>query len=167
MTFRELLENDIINIKDIELILTQMSSDEINEFGEWLYSEIFEDEDFDEDFDIDEVMELLNNIPQEDLEYVYFMLQDIVEDDIEDFDNGDVVEDISRFTAKNMNKAKKKFSLTKSQLRAQKAKRKKDNRKNKAARKANYRKNKVKIKRYNKAYNKAVKTGKHKKKIRR
>jgi len=167
-------------LSKIKTILSTMDSHELNEFGFWLYNEVFDDDniedddddddnieddddddDDDDDFDYDEIVELITSLDSEDLSYVLYMLED-------DEDDEEIDEVAVKFLAKNRNhKKNKKFTLSKAKFRAGKAARKKENRKNKIQRKKNYRRNKIKIKKYQKSYNAAVKSGKHIKKVRR
>ena len=165
--------------EDIISILNTMSTEEISEFGEFLDNSLESDaEYFDEDtYTKEEVIEILGTLTSDDLDYAYYMLQD--EDSEDESDNIDdkmtpdtssnlVQEKVSRKMApKNRNKGKKKFTLTKSELRRGKAARKKENRKNKVQKKKYRMKNKVNMKKYAANYSKDVAAGKHKKKIRR
>jgi len=177
MKFKNFLESiemdsDIANsLATIKNELATFTPDELEEFGEWLNTEIYDDEEnYDDIYDYDSIIELISSLDSEDLDYVAYMLTDDdidIDDDIDD--NDDIDESIKvRFSAKQRNKKKnKKFSLSKAKFRAGAAKRKKENRMNKISRKKAYRKNKVKLKKYNKSYNAAVKKGQHIKKIRR
>ena len=210
----EIEDDSNVDIADplskIKIILSSMSDDELNEFGEWLEDNIdSEEKDMDidtlslddqddlddiddidndavEEFSLNDIIEIIQSLPSNDLEYVLYMLQDQV--DQVDVDNAvpdttinnesisahleklfsGILDEqvVARFKAANRNHAKKRFQLSRSKLRAGKAKRKIDNIKNRAKRKAYYRKNKVKLKKYDKSYNNAVKSGQHKKKIR-
>lgn len=157
---------------NISAILSDMSPEEINEFGEWLYDEYLgysedntesEEDDTAEDITIDEINELLADLDDDDLAYILTMLED------EEFSEEELDEGVSRtLKAKNRNRtARKKFQKSKSDLRKDKTKRKKANRMNKASRKRYYRANKSKIKSYAKSRRKAISAGKHKVKIRR
>jgi hypothetical protein len=161
--------NDIVDsLSIIKKELAQMDQEELTDFGDWLVDEIADTEDdYDDDlYTLDSIMEIINQLTSEDLQYVVYMLGD-VDDDEDEVDHYDSVEE-AKFKAKNRNRKKnKKFSLSKAQFRAGKAARAKKNRQTRGARKKNYRKNKVKLKKYNKSYNKAVKSGQHIKKIRR
>jgi hypothetical protein len=157
----------------IELIkdkMKTMSADEIDEFGEYLYDDYFEydeiedyeqenTEDIEEEpIDVDEVLYILSFFSRYELKYVLDMLED------DDF----IDEAVSvRMKASNVNKNKKKFmKKSSSQMRKEQAQRKASNKKNKQKRKQYYKKNKSKIQRYQADYNKKVKSGQHKKKVR-
>jgi len=210
MYLMEIEDNSNVDINDsmskIKIILSSMSSDELNSFGDWLEDNIeAEEKDMDidsldldddpddiddiddpEEFSLDDVIAMIQSLSSNDLDYVLFMLQD----DVDQVDVDNAVPDTTinneslerlenslhsildekvtaRFKAANRNHAKKRFQLTRSQLKAGKAKRKLNNIKNRAKKKAYYRKNKAKIKKYIKSYNNAVSHGQHIKKIRR
>lgn len=155
--------------------IDKLSDEELHEFGEWLYDQAFGEDDTEyegsEDFDKEEVLDILESIEDEDLDYVLYMLEEeeFSEDDEDDEDDDELEERVStRMISKDRNKKKnKRFSLSKSKFRAGKSKRKKAARASKIDRKKYYRKNKARIKKYNKSYSKAVASGRHKKKIRR
>lgn len=157
-------ENDLLQqIKDV---LIELSEEEMDEFGWYLYSEFFDcDEDCDEDeFTIDDIMSMLSEIDEDIYEDILDMLE------VDEFDDSDEMsEAISRrMNISNMNRKKRKFmSISKTKLRQQQAARKRANRSNRVARKRYYRANKQKIAAYQKSRAAAIKTGKHKVKIRR
>jgi len=204
----EIKDNSNVDINDsmskIKIILSSMSSDELNNFGDWLEDNIestekdmdidnidldiddIDDNDEPGDYSLDDIITMIQSLSSNDLDYILYMLQDVV--DPVDVDNavpdttinneslkklenslrGILNEQVTaRFKAANRNHAKKRFQLTKSQFKAGKAKRKLNNIKNRAKRKMYYRKNKAKIKKYIKSYDNAVNKGQHIKKIRR
>jgi len=157
-------ESDILN--QIYDILDTMSEDEIEEFGEYLFEEFFEgepwsDEEGEEpDFCITEVKQMILELGEDFYEDVLDMLQP---------EELDLEEGVTRrMSTSNMNRKKRKFmSLSGTKLRQQKATRKKAARMNKAARKRYYKANKQKIAAYQKSRREAIKSGKHKVKLRR
>lgn len=161
---QEMEDNIIVDpLSVIKKSLAEMSPEELDDFGVWLIDELFDNIEEEDELDYDSIIELIQDLTSEDLEYIVHMLD---YDEYDDDNNFDVSE--AKFKAKNRNKKKtKRFQKSKAQFRAGKAKRKKANRANKADRKKYYRANKNKIKKYSKSYNKAVKSGKHNKKIRR
>lgn len=166
--------------KEIHDIVATLGEDELNEFGYYLYSEFFDEEEGeeeetpeDDEFTIDDVMEMIAELGPEFYGEILDML-DFEEDDIEshhggeDIDN-DIQEGVSRIMRqKNFNRKKRKFmSNTKADMRRTKAKRKMAARQNRAKRKRYYRANKKKISAYQKSRNTAISKGKHKVKLRR
>jgi len=163
-------------LNQINDIIAELSDEELNEFGDYLFDEYFEDEtdnteesDMDsedefEEFDIAEIKDMLNLLEPELLQYVLDDLQ-YLDNDSEDY----VHEGVSRvFKKSNANKKKRSFMAnTKSDLRKSKALRKRANRTNKASRKRYYRANKQKIKTYQKGRADAIKKGTHHVKLRR
>jgi len=163
-------------LSDIQKRVAELEPEELIDFGEWLEDEMgdeYDEEEFGELNDYNSIIAVINEFDADDLQYILYMMDDDDDDDIDvagiDSDDDDIDESVSiKFKAKNRNRKKtKRFTLNKAQFRAQKANRKKANRENRADRKKNYRKNKVKLKKYDKSYNAAVKSGKHFKKIRR
>lgn len=162
--------------EDIISILSTMNDTEINDFGEFMYDEIFNmDEDeyvTADDFTLEEIIEVLGTLDSDDLDYIYYMLTDEDEDEIDlsphTANNANISEAMARvMKAKNRNKKKrKKFQSTKAEFRRGKAARKKEARMDKVQRKKHYRQNKMRIKKYQASYKSAVKSGKHIKKIR-
>jgi hypothetical protein len=169
--FSEFLLNEKDFLQDIEVELNSMSQKEINQFGEYLYDEYFDygiedesesEEDYEdmsdyEMIDKEEIMELLSSMSPEELEEISSDLQ---------FDPDEIFEGVSmRQTKRNQNR-RKFMKKSAAQMRKEKQARIKYNRKNKQKRKSYYKKNKNKIKSYQKSYNDNVKTGRHKKKVR-
>ena len=199
MKFKEFLlaEEEVRNLsKEIKIIISQLSAEDLNDFGIWLYDEIFDEDgdgvddegysvyDMEDTFDTEEIYEIIDNLDPEDLEYVLYMLEEPgEEDDEEDFDDTNDTDNLedsdedpedldervsARFKVKSRNRKKnKRFTLSKAKFRAGKAARKKAARLNRAKRRMNYRKNRIKIKKYGSSYRNTVKAGKHIKKIRR
>lgn len=162
--------------ENIIIELNEMSDSEIHEFGEWIYTEFYEmDEEEVEDgasenITKEEIIELLGDMTQEDLEYIYYMITDSDEDeDFEDavdahtHDNENIEEGVARrMAAKNRNKKKRKFMAnSQATMRRTKVARKKEARASRAKRKRDYRKNKVKKKAYAASRSKAIDSGKH------
>lgn len=165
--------------ENIIVELNEMSDAEIHEFGEWIYSEFYDMDEDDveegasENITKEEIIELLGDMTQDDLEYIYHMASD--EEDEEDevdshtHDNENIEEGVARrMAAKNRNKKKRKFmSNSKADMRRTKVARKKNARQSRAKRKRDYRKNKVKKLAYAASRKKAIDSGKHKVKLRR
>lgn len=125
-----------------------------------------------EGYNSEDIFELLDfeesdlHLSDEEVNYIFDEMYLVL--DILDQEGFELDEAAGRFTSKNYNRKKRKFmKKSVSVLNREKVKRKQANRQNKAKRKQYYRQNKPKIKRYGQQYRKAVKAGKHKKKIRR
>ena len=123
MKFKNFLESiemdsDIVNsLATIKNELALFTPDELEEFGEWLNTEIYDDEEnYDDIYDYDSIIELISSLDSEDLDYVAYMLTD---DDTDDSDKDhystvggndknsidNIEEGISvRFSAKQKNK---------------------------------------------------------------
>lgn len=125
-----------------------------------------------EGYDQVDILELLE-IEESEIDLTDEEIDDIFDDLIDMFNSFYEDDDINerlkgRFTAKNYNRKKRKFmSKSKARLNRERTKRKQDTRKSRSKRRQYYRKNKAKLKRYRAQYAKAVKSGRHKKKIRR
>ena len=164
-TFKKFLNEDDELLNQILDMLLELSEDEIDDFGYFLYTEFFEDDptddEEDEPFDLNDVIEMIKVLGPDMYEYIIDMLE---EDEIED----EIEEAVSRMMkSKNMNRKKRKFMrLSKAALRRTKAIRKRKARKTMSKRKRYYRANKVKIASYQKSRAKAIKKGKHFKKLR-
>jgi len=174
MKFKKFLEtlseDDVIDyISEIQKVISLMDPEDLDDFSNWLVAEINGEYDDFETLTKDEIMEIITSLSDEDLEYVYDMVQT---DD--DFDHADiniekpddkeeVYEGVSRrLTKKKANKKKNlKFKKTAAQLRAGLAARKKENRLNKAKRKKYQRKNKVSLRKYAKSRASLIKKGAH------
>jgi len=150
-------------------ILAQLSEDEIDEFGEVLYTEFFSSDSESEEsedyfFGLEDVQQMVSSLGAG-------MLDDILDllDEDDELPEEDLDESFSRVMKKSrMNRKTRKFmTKSKAELRKTKAQRKRSNRENKAKRKRTYRANKTKIKAYQKSRSAAIKKGTHKVKLRR
>lgn len=145
---------------EIIQIVDQMDSDELEDFGQWLYAEIYDEDS--EEFTKEEVIEMVNELDSESLDYVLYMLSNDFEDD-EDFEADDVKdddveddEDDEKYFEKCLDE-KRFFKIKKSALNRAKKINVAQRRKDKKAAKLNYRKHRAKIKLQNKKYAKKVK----------
>ena len=174
---------------EIKNILDVMSEDEIDEFGSFLAVEFFEepvDEIEDVYFDIDNVLEMIDELGDEAYAFILDLLlpedftssenlEHLETDNYEEVDihgtedDEDVNEGVGRvMKVKNLNKKKRKFfAKSAAVLRKERAKRVKKNRITRATRKAYQRVNKVKLKAYMKSRDTFMKKGRHFTKIRR
>jgi len=186
--FKKFLKENEDVLQQIFDMLDELSDEEIDEFGYFLYSEFFdnvppetsEDEEQEEEFDAEDVKEMIDALGPDMYEAILDLLlpEDIETDtstiDAEEYhdvdpDEQEVQEGVSRkMKTKNINRKKRKFmTKTKADLRRTKAQRKKEARQNMASRKRYYRANKMKIKSYQKSRAAFIKKGKHKVKLRR
>jgi len=181
-----LKENEDI-FQQILDILDELSEEDLDDFGQVLIDEFLEEdpkgedeeESDDEDyFDVDDIKEMLAEIPQEYYDVILDLLSpeefegdddSYEETDGNEFETEDLGEAVSRrMKVKTMNKKKRKFQTkTKAQLRRGKAQRKVQARKDKPKKKRYYRANKMKLKAHKKSYTAAIKKGKHNVKLRR
>jgi len=163
MSFKQFLKESEDNLIKIKAILSEMSADEIDEFGVYLYEEFFdmdESEDLDQ-FEISDVETMIKLLG----ETFYNQILDMLDEDDETYE---MEEGASRvMKASNLNKKKRKFmGNSKADLRKTKAQRKKDARMNKSKTKRYYKANKTKIAAYQKSRSDAIKKGKHNVKLR-
>lgn len=158
------------NIEDLD----DIDSDEEDEGRQYLINQIIYCSLLliDEGYDYEDILELLEieeseiDLTDDEIEDIFDDLVDMFNDFYEDDDVNERVK--GRFTAKNYNRKKRKFmSKSKARLNRERTKRKQDTRKSRSKRRQYYRKNRAKLKRYRAQYAKAVKSGRHKKKIRR
>jgi hypothetical protein len=163
--------------------LADLSEDEIFAFAYVLYYEFFDDEDNPddnyEDFNIDDVKEMIATLgPEYYVDILDLLLPDEEEDgfdwdsielDDESGESEEMDEAVGRvMKRKNFNRKKRKFfKKTKADLRKGLAARKKANRKNMSKRKKFYRINKKRLASYQKSRATAVKKGRHMVKVRR
>lgn len=163
--------------------LADLSEDEIFAFAYVLYYEFFEDEDNPddnyEDFNIDDVKEMIATLgPEYYVDILDLLLPDEEEDgfdwdsielDDESGESEEMDEAVGRvMKRKNFNRKKRKFfKKTKADLRKGLAARRKANRKNMSKRKKFYRINKKRLASYQKSRATAVKKGRHMVKVRR
>jgi len=149
-------------LSKIKVILNTMNKYEINDFGEWLYDSIYDedyddldDDDFDDEnaFTLDEVIELVSSLDSEDLNYVYDVLKnsyDLDDDDIADVGAGNT-EDYDDITeVKYFKKRKRVLDREKKHDIAQR-------RKDRKKRHLEYKRHKAKILRKQKFYRRKVK----------
>lgn len=160
MNFLQFVYED--KLSSIQHELDEMSTFELDEFGVYLYSTFFDEDDEDVVYtrsDIDEMIEALGPMMYD---YILEMLETTE-------DQEEVHETVSRILKKsNINRKKRVFmSNSKSDLRVSKAERRRKNRETRVQRKRYYRTNKKKIQSYQKSRNAAIKSGQHKVKLRR
>ncbi len=175
MNFKKFLLEGVKESIIIEL--NELTAAELQEFGEWLYVEFFEEGEYEEGdgaeepITKEEIIELLGEMSAEDLDYIYDMIADTEEseEDSHTDDNKNIEEGISRrMKAKNRNKKKRKFmGISKADMRRTKVARKKEARKTKVKRHREYMATRVKKLAYSKSRNAAIKKGSHKVKLRR
>jgi len=163
--------------------LADLSEDELFAFAYVLYYEFFEDEDNPddnyEDFNIDDVKEMIATLgPEYYVDILDLLLPDEEEDgfdwdsielDDESGESEEMDEAVGRvMKRKNFNRKKRKFfKKTKAELRKGLSARRKANRKNMPKRKKFYRINKKRLASYQKSRATAVKKGRHMVKVRR
>lgn len=147
----------------IEIELSELSDEELDEFGSVLHGEFFdEDDDFGDDvYTREDIDVMIAELGEEFFEDILDMLEEIEDEELD--------EAVSRrMKSQNRNRKKRKFMQTsRAELRRTKQKRKIQARKTKQARKRYYRANKNKIKNYQKSRAEAIKKGTHKVKVRR
>lgn len=166
-------------MNEIKNILDGMSEDEVDEFGAFLSVEFFEtpEEEIDElFFDVDNVLEMIEELGEESYEVILELLlpedfsssADLEDEDYEEYET-EVSEGVSRvMKAKRRNMKKRKFfKKSAATLRKERTQRIKSNRMNRASRKAYTRVNKNKLKSYQKSRATFMKKGKHFAKVRR
>lgn len=158
------------SLPKIYKILDAMTSDEIYDFGIYLYLTFFDSDDTESDegyyFDVAVVKEMLEQLPP-DL-YVG-ILEDLEEDDdTEDETSDGMDESMNRvMLTKNINRKRRKYmAKSKSDLRREYAERMRNNRLTLAKRKRYYRMNKAKIASYQKSRREYMEQGAHYKKVR-
>jgi len=152
-------------LSKIKVILNTMNKYEINNFGEWLYDSIYDedfddldDDDYDEDnaFTLDEVIELVSSLDSDDLNYVYNTLVNsygLDDDDIADAGAGNTED----YDDDNNITEKKYFKKRKSVLDREKKHDIAQRRKNRKQRHLEYKRHKAKILRKQKLYRRKVK----------
>lgn len=175
----------VVTLADIKAMLAELTEDEIDELGAYLFTEFFDsEEDSIEDFYFStaDVISMIEDLGEEMYEEIYDML-DIPEhgeedEDVVDFDthhaDGEIDNDdqtnegVSRvLQTKNINRKKRKFmkkSLT--QLRKEAPARRIEMRKTFSKRKRYMRANSTKLAAYKKMRGNLVKGGKHHVKLR-
>ena len=162
---------NVVNaLSDIKKIINTMSSDEINNFGSWLYDSIYddgdeydnyEDDDYDS-FDLDEVIEMVISLDSDDIQYVRDVLVDANELDDDEIANtgvGNVESDYDYDDDYDDDEIteKKFFKVRKRQLDREKKHNISQRRKDKKLRRREYRKNRAKIRRKQAKYRRKVK----------
>lgn len=152
----------------IEIELSELSDEELDEFGSVLHGEFFDEDDFEDDvYTREDIEVMIAELGEEFFEDILDMLEEIeIEDEEMDEEMDEAVS--RRMKSQNRNRKKRKFMQTsRAELRRTKQKRKIQARKTKQARKRYYRANKNKIKNYQKSRAEAIKKGTHKVKVRR
>jgi len=143
---------------EIITLISDLNSEELSEFGDWLLDTFFEDsielsddseksdEYNSEELTLEEIIEMLDELELEDLEYILYML----DDDSEDRDHyNDDINEIKRFDV-SMKRIKKARLQNKAEKRKLKLKNKKlyKRKKNTGAFKRMIKKSKLKAKRH-------------------
>lgn len=186
--FRQfLVENEEALVK-IQEIVNSMESDDVDQFGYYLYNEFFDtDQDGDAEemfFGHDDVMEMIQDLGPEMYEDILDLLSEVSDEEFEEFETEDgvipdekvsvpdfsgVSEGVSRIMlGNNRNHKKRKFmAKSRTKMRQTAAIRKRLARQNRNKVKRYYRANKAKIKAYQKSRRGAIKSGKHIVKMRR
>jgi len=135
------------NKKNIIDVLNQMDDDEIDDFGYWIYTNLYDDGQENEGvFNKNEVIEMLNMLDADDLDYIWDYMND--EDDI--------VDNVDTHTALDVTE-KKFFKKKKIQLDREKKQDRAARRKAKKQRHKDYKKHKAQIKIKHKKYLRKVK----------
>ncbi len=170
MKFKQFLAESDEMLESIKKILQEMDSEELDDFGTFLVDMFLEDlpdDEYEEEFDLEDIMEMIEALGMEFYDEILDELSDI-EDDWDE-DQKELDEAVSRILkSKNYNRKKRKYmSTSRSELRKTKASRRKEARKTKSQRKRYYKANKAKIASYQKSRREAIKKGKHKVKQRR
>lgn len=176
--FKEFLrENDLTEdlFEDISEILDEMSEEELDQFGHFLYYEFFNEDEFEDETDEDQeaiiftrkdIDKMIDELGSTFYHDILFFLSDENEDDSdseEESEEDNMYEGVSRrMSAKNLNKKKRKFmKLSVAALRKTKVQRKHAAIASRADRKRYYKANKTKIAAYQKSRNTAIEKGKH------
>lgn len=175
ISFRKsLIENSIddVSINDIincimDIVSNELTYEEVDEFGDWLYNEYFEDNDSDTDiFEITDIQQMLNDIVQSD--DAICILDDILgsltlDEFNDDSINEALLESVTPYMkASNRNLKKRKFMAnSKMYMLRTKQKRKRENLLSKPKRRREYLINKTKIKKYQASRNTAIKKHLH------
>ena len=163
---------DGISVKNIidcimDIISTELTQEEIDEFGVWLYDTYFEDNDSDdEEFSLEDVEQLLNILSQDDDSIA--ILDDILGAlTLDEFDDDSInealLESVTPYMkSSNRNLKKRKFMAnSKMYMLRTKQKRKRENLLSKPKRRREYLVNKTKIKKYQASRNTAIKKHLH------
>jgi len=168
ISFKDFLFEDDI-LASINALLSELSDDEIDEFGYVIYYEFFDTEEENPDefevFALSDVQEMLSALDPETLEIILELLQEEQDDPEtpEDESEYEVQEGVNRrMLSANRNRKRRKFmSNSRATMRRTAAARKRKNRQTRQARKRYYRANKQKISAYQKSRREAIKSGKH------
>lgn len=175
ISFRKsLIENSIddVSISDIincimDIVSNELTPEEVDEFGDWLYNEYFEDNDSDTDiFEIDDIQQMLNDISR--LDDAICILDDILGSlTLDEFDDDSInealLESVTPYMkASNRNLKKRKFMAnSKMYMLRTKQKRKRENLLTKPKRHREYLVNKAKVKKYQASRNTSIKKHLH------
>ena len=149
--------------------VNQLTHEELNAFGEYLYDHFLDEPEFDlDDFTSFEIKKMIRTIIDscEDNDEAEFIISSLL-DDLSY--STDLSESVSRrMLPSHFNHRRRKFmKKTKAKMRIEKFKRKRLNRMTRMKRKRYYRANKIKIKAYQKSRRFMIKKGRHIVKIRR
>lgn len=164
-TFKEYLKETEEKLEEIVSILEGMEFEEINEFGQYIYTEFLDDlpEDNNDAFEIEDITAMVSALGEEFYTEILNMLELSAQEPDE---TNEGVSRILKNTNKNK-KARKFVANSKADLRKTAAVRKRGNRENKSKNKRYFRANKNKIASYQKSRSAAIKKGTHKVKKRR
>lgn len=151
----------------MDIVSNELTYEEVDEFGDWLYNEYFEDNDSDTDiFEITDIQQMLNDIVQSD--DAICILDDILGSLTLDEFNDDSINEallesvLPYMKASNRNLKKRKFMAnSKMYMLRTKQKRKRENLLSKPKRRREYLINKTKIKKYQASRNTAIKKHLH------
>lgn len=173
-SFNNFLAESVDSLTEINVILDELDEFEMDQFGWVLYSEFFEEEEGIDEADIDlftrsEVDYMIKELGPNMHDEILDMLEEYDSEDIDDSEDEEMSEGVSRrMASKNRNRKKRKFMAnSKAALRKTAVARKRAARQNKAKKKRYYKANKTKIAAYQKSRNDNIKKGKHKVKMRR
>lgn len=151
----------------MDIVSNELTPEEVDEFGDWLYNEYFEDNDSDTAiFEVTDIQQMLNDIAQSD--DAICILDDILgaltlDEFNDDSINESLLESVTPYMkASNRNLKKRKFMAnSKMYMLRTKQKRKRENLLSKPKRHRQYLVNKAKIKRYQASRNTAIKKHLH------
>lgn len=185
------LEDEEDDLIDVVFWIVQhfyhQSPQQIHEYAKILFDLYYDHEDYDEEFTFEDIVwiivelledgvdeedilddleiEMTSPLSDEEAIEIYDQIEDVLYSD----EFGDLEERVSPlFKQKNYNKKRRKFmAKSKAVMNRERVKRRQKNRQTKVKRRQKYRANRNRIKLYQKQYRRAVKTGLHRKKLRR
>lgn len=166
--FKKFLKESEITLEDIKSIIDELTDEEADALGVYLYTEFFEFTDGEDGIDDiyftkEDVLDMVEELGEEMYDTIYDLIsyeEEPEEDDLEEGVN-------TVMMVKNLNRKKRKFfAKSAAQLRIEKPKRKIQLRKTYAKRKAYMRANAAKIKQYRDSRKDYMKSGSHFAKLR-